>query len=564
MPSERQKLITKASVDFQRMVRARDGAFAGKVWVHIDGEVKHVFAPLGIVICITCGKVLPWAAPAGLGIEGAQGGHYLSRKHLSTRFVEINCHSQCPKCNDPSSGDVGPAYRMAMVKRYGEQAVDELHRQAHTEFDWTIDQLKTFRKETRQRLANYERVINGEQVMAEKSDKKAHEYKPHPAAEIFPMMTTAELQKLAEDIKQNGQQEIIELYEGMVIDGRNRLAACIMAEVEAKLGDLEEYEDFDDLKKDGQFNPRAYVMSKNRYRRQLSTSQSAICAAKITLPFKRGDKSGMTLEAAAESFGVSPRTVQMAVSVFKKGCPELKGMLEQDRIKPHVAAEVLSLPKKEQQALCLRGAKAVKEWAKPKEPELDKGLPVDTDVWATFQGLMKVAPPKVKNDMAICLLPTVDVKEVFGSLSEADRGRISAEVLELIGGVIAPEPKAKKNSKPPLNAKEIVEWWNDLATDLGNSKTKPDTKSVKDAVKLASADKTLRSYFEDLPTLEVKIRKADFCHGQSWFTLPKLLRGKNKDGELIVEKILDEGYTTNGKRKSDEQGRYFEPAEASL
>lgn len=567
MPSERQKLITKTSVDFQRLVRARDGAFVGKVWVHIDGEVKHVYAPLGIVICITCGKPLPWAAPAGLGIEGAQGGHYLSRKHLSTRFVETNCHSQCPRCNDPGRGDVGPAYRMAMVKRYGEEAVDELHLLAHTEFDWTIDDLKAFRRETRQRLANYERIINEEDTAV--PDKKANEYKSHPAAEIFPMMTTAELRNLAADIKRHGQQEVIELYEGMVIDGRNRLAACILAEVEANLGDLEEYEDFDGLKKDGEFNARAYVMSKNRYRRQLSKSQSAICAAKITLPFKRGDKSGMSLDDAAAAFGVSPRIVQMAATVFKNGCPELKGLMECDRIKPHVAYEVLSLPKEEQKELCLRGAKAVKEWANPKEPEQDKGLPVDTDVWKTFQGLLNVAPPNVKNDMVTTMLPSVDVKEVFTNLSAEDRGRIAAEVLELIGGVAPPTTKSLKKKPPgkPLDAKAIVDWWNELATELGNKKTNAGTKTVKEAVRLASADKTIRSYFEDLPTLEVKIRASGFVHGQPWFTLAKLLRGKNGSGELIVEKLLDGGFEQNGSKHGkfgesteDGQGRYFEEA----
>jgi ParB-like chromosome segregation protein Spo0J len=52
----------------------------------------------------------------------------------------------------------------------------------------------------------------------------------HPAAELFPLMSPAELKKLGEDIKQNGLRNpcrLIEDEDGQVvlIDGRNRLDA---------------------------------------------------------------------------------------------------------------------------------------------------------------------------------------------------------------------------------------------------------------------------------------------------------------------------------------------------
>ncbi len=48
--------------------------------------------------CFTCGKVDHW--------KKLQNGHFMSRKHLSTRWDETNCQVQCAGCN---------------VFRYGEQ-----------------------------------------------------------------------------------------------------------------------------------------------------------------------------------------------------------------------------------------------------------------------------------------------------------------------------------------------------------------------------------------------------------------------------------------------------------
>src|SRR5215204_6030922 len=49
----------------------------------------------------------------------------------------------------------------------------------------------------------------------------------HPAAELFPLMSEAELEQLAEDIKENRLLvRIVLLPDGQLIDGRNRLDAA--------------------------------------------------------------------------------------------------------------------------------------------------------------------------------------------------------------------------------------------------------------------------------------------------------------------------------------------------
>ncbi len=49
----------------------------------------------------------------------------------------------------------------------------------------------------------------------------------HPAAEILPPMREADFQRLKDDIELHGLQEPIWLYQGRILDGRNRYRACV-------------------------------------------------------------------------------------------------------------------------------------------------------------------------------------------------------------------------------------------------------------------------------------------------------------------------------------------------
>ena len=89
----------------------------------------------------------------------------------------------------------------------------------------------------------------------------------HPAAELFPMLGPDELHELAQDIKENGLLTPIILADGLVLDGRNRLAACEMAGIAPR---FEEYTGC---------TPTQYVISQNIRRRHLTASQKAAIAA---------------------------------------------------------------------------------------------------------------------------------------------------------------------------------------------------------------------------------------------------------------------------------------------
>jgi len=99
----------------------------------------------------------------------------------------------------------------------------------------------------------------------------------HPAAELFPMLGTEELQALADDIKTNGQIDPIVIYKGQVLDGRNRLAACERADVEPRV--------IHTTLMDGKIGPTEWVLSKNLHRRQLTKSQAAAVAVEAEALF---------------------------------------------------------------------------------------------------------------------------------------------------------------------------------------------------------------------------------------------------------------------------------------
>jgi len=82
----------------------------------------------------------------------------------------------------------------------------------------------------------------------------------HPFANIFPLLGEEELITLSQDIIDNGLRFPITLHEGMILDGRNRYSACVMADIKPQFIDY----DGDDAVK--------FVVSTNLHRRHLRVS----------------------------------------------------------------------------------------------------------------------------------------------------------------------------------------------------------------------------------------------------------------------------------------------------
>ncbi|MFE0705162.1 plasmid replication/partition related protein [Streptomyces sp. NPDC058872] len=137
------------------------------------------------------------------------------------------------------------------------------------------------------------------------ADSKETALKIHPAADIFPMLSEDELLDLAESIKNEGLRKAIVLdSDGVLLDGRNRLAACEIACVEPRFTTYTGS------------NPRAFILSSNVYRRHLSKGQQAMITAMAC------SVSGHSLRDLAKTHSLS-RTRLSAANVVLTYSPDL-------------------------------------------------------------------------------------------------------------------------------------------------------------------------------------------------------------------------------------------------
>jgi N6-adenosine-specific RNA methylase IME4 len=119
------------------------------------------------------------------------------------------------------------------------------------------------------------------------------------------------------DIAANGQLEPIWLYNGQIIDGRNRFRCC---EALGKKPKFKEY-------KGTENELLAFIISLNLRRRHLNESQRGMAAAQIA-NMRQGERTDirqicrMSQADAAKMFCVSVRTVGMAAKILREGTPE--------------------------------------------------------------------------------------------------------------------------------------------------------------------------------------------------------------------------------------------------
>lgn len=94
-------------------------------------------------------------------------------------------------------------------------------------------------------------------------DESGARLQAHPAAEFFPPMTEEQYATFKTDIESNGLREDIWLYEGRILDGRNRYRACM------ELGITPRFRTYSGD------SPTAFAWSLNGERRHLTNGQRA-------------------------------------------------------------------------------------------------------------------------------------------------------------------------------------------------------------------------------------------------------------------------------------------------
>ena len=182
----------------------------------------------------------------------------------------------------------------------------------------------------------------------------------HELSAKFSRMSPEALEAMAEDIKLNGLQHSILLYEGKVLDGWNRYEACLKAGVNPRTTIFRGKD------------PAAIVISENLHRRHdMTPGQRALMVVEIRAWARTGKPAKgatvaplQTVEKMAEEAGTGERVVQQAKVVEANGTDEVKDAVKGGEIAINKAAAVAKKPKREQ-------AKALAE-AKEKKPKKPK------------------------------------------------------------------------------------------------------------------------------------------------------------------------------------------------
>ena len=184
------------------------------------------------------------------------------------------------------------------------------------------------------------------------------QYKPHPIADIFPLISGKEFVELKEDIRKHGVLQPVVLYEGRILDGRNRYRAA--QEVGAEIPTTEYLGN----------DPVGYVVSMNLARRHLNESQRAMIAAELAnMPPHRPPKGAnlppsTSAAEAARKLNVSERSVKTAKKVKREAIPEVVEKVQAGEMPVSVAAKVAELPEQDQEEIAALPPKEAAEEAK--------------------------------------------------------------------------------------------------------------------------------------------------------------------------------------------------------
>ena len=179
----------------------------------------------------------------------------------------------------------------------------------------------------------------------------------HPACLLFPQLGKEELQELADDIGVRGLLHDIVLYDGQILDGRNRYLACSIAGVKPRF-----------VEWTGKGSPIEWVISENLIRRHLTSSQRAVIALDILPLLEKEAKerqreggrvaktcatltgTGKASEFAAKLTHANPRYVEMCKAVGKEA-PDLLDAIRSGHLGVPDAVKLGKMPTQERRKM---------------------------------------------------------------------------------------------------------------------------------------------------------------------------------------------------------------------
>lgn len=131
-------------------------------------------------------------------------------------------------------------------------------------------------------------------------------------------------------------------------------------------------------------------------------------------------------------------------------------------------------------------------------------------------------------------------------------------------GKMKEEVSADEPAEPPPELLSWIDWWNQLKQEglvaCGVSRD-PISEDVKRGWRRVKEIRVVRQLLSDRDLLVQEIKASAFLR-EGWFTLAKLLGGKNRDGAYFVQRIVEGGYRDGAKNGHGTQlspGKTYHP-----
>jgi len=243
-------------------------------------------------------------------------------------------------------------------------------------------------------------------------------------------MRGASFEAFKADIAEHGQREPIELLDGAVIDGRNRLKACRELGIEPRAIDVELPDGTDLI---------AYCKSKNESRRHLSPKSRAIVAARLANLPHGGNRRSKTpngvlkIDDAAALMQVGTSSVDRAKRVIEGCTEEIVALVEDGELSANKALDFAELipDKREQAKLAKQGAAAIKESLRcpadgsvtkesAKKENATKPVGILGDLHRFVYKLLERTPKEMLSGIVLKLRDMADDIEEHGGVNCAD------------------------------------------------------------------------------------------------------------------------------------------------
>ena len=287
----------------------------------------------------------------------------------------------------------------------------------------------------------------------------------HRLANVFPLLGEAEFAELVKDIRANGQMDPIVMFEGLILDGRNRYLAIEEINKDLPVAERMPHTEIKfDQKWPGR-DPADYVWSHNVVRRHLSQGQidfAAQALEELGWGGKPGNRNAAksktemqpgttdepkTRKVIAKETGATVRGMAKAAKVRKRATPKVQKAVRDGDLTLNAADRIADLPPEEQEEVMAdpKPADAVtrRETLKTKQSPARKVNPVlsmkghMTGHQSGIRDVVLINKFWTDNKDKIKELDGDDLRSFVKDLEESRRA--ASQLLTLLSEVLVPE-----------------------------------------------------------------------------------------------------------------------------